>query len=99
MPRSQRANFNAFARDFLTFNLQLDHLTGRQSSPDVWPYNSFRRPAVERLLTEFDPAQKGPEEHRARPTRPHRAPRADVPNDHPTAPVEVDLNDPLPEWL
>jgi hypothetical protein len=54
MTREQRASYNAFARDFLTFNLELDHLVGRETTADVWPYSGFNRKPVETLLREFD---------------------------------------------
>ena len=69
MTRQERANYNAFARDFLTFNLGLDYLSGRKVSLDVWPYGEFRPKAVERLIRDFDPEHSASPEVSPRPAQ------------------------------
>ena len=53
-----RVTRNRIIREWLTFNLNLDHCTGRAASPDVAPYNEWKRPAVEKLMREFKPDQQ-----------------------------------------
>lgn len=51
-----RKTRNKIVRDWLTFNLQLDHANGRTVSPDVAPYKQWNKEAVERLMRDFDPS-------------------------------------------
>jgi hypothetical protein len=55
VPYLDRKTRNAIVHDWLTFNLHIDHATGRKSSADIAPYSEWNPEAVNKLIREFDP--------------------------------------------